>query len=177
MTGYLHKGLTDALARAWEGKGRARAGPHWEVAVSHDDPWEDGPMGGYVVKVRHYGTCICVVARGTVVATATSASDRDGASTVARLLCPSGWAVSLRGGVPAIVDEGEGLHARMRGQRPHALDSLAETVDGLTVLPMHVDDASQTFCDAVSELMVWKGKYPHVADDGSLIYEGRWLSA
>lgn len=175
MTGYLHKGLTDALARAWESRGRARAGPRWEVAVSHDDPWEDGIMGGYVVKVRHYGTCICVVARGTVVATATSASDRDGVNTVVRLLCPPGYAVSLRGGVPAIVDEDRPSHA-LSG-RPGVLDDLAARVDGLTVLPMGVDDASQTFADAVSELMMWQGEYPHVARDGSLIYEGRRLSA
>lgn len=175
MTGYLHKGLTDALARAWESKGRARAGPHWEVAVSHDDLWEDGIMGGYVVKVRHYGTCVCMVARGTVVATATSASDRDGVNTVVRLLCPPGYAVSLRGGVPAIVDEDRSFHAL--SERPDVLDDLAASVDGLTVLPMHVDDASQTFYDAVSELMVWQGEYPHVADDGSLLYVRRWLSA
>lgn len=176
MTGYLHKGLADALARAWESKGRARAGPHWEVAASHDDPWEDGMMGGYVVKVRHYGKCVCVVARGTVVATATSSSDRDGVNTVIRLLCPPGCAVSLRGGVPAIVDEDRPCcHAL--SERPGVLDDLAGMVDGLTVLPMHVDDASQTFRDAVSELMVWKGEYPHVADDGSFVYGRRWLSA
>ena len=177
MTGFLHKGLTDALARAWESKGRARAGPHWEVVVSHDDPWEDGPMGGYAVKVRHHGTCVCVVARGTVVATATSASDRDGVNTVIRLLCPSAWAVSLRKGVPVIVDEGCDRHGLAASQRPLVLGPLAGTVDGLTVLPMGVDDASQTFAEAVSELMMWHGVRPHVAEDGSFVYERRWLSA
>lgn len=182
MSSMVQKGIAKALAEAWEkseehGFGRAAAGPNWEVAVSHDDPWEAGPMGGRVIKVRHYGDCVCLVARGEVVATATSASDRDGVNTVIRLLCPGPWAVSLKGGRPRIVDEDGSRHAHAASQRPAVLDGVASAVSVLAVLPYRTDDASETFADGVSSLMIWQGTFPHVADDGSIVYERRWLSA
>lgn len=153
MTGAAHKGLTDALARAWEREGRARGGPYWKVEVTRDDPWTDGPMGGRIVWIGHYGTVVGVVDRGTVVATAISASDRDGMNSVVRMLAPRLCVrVSLKGGVACAADDDPRAVARALRDRPHAVEDLAERVSSVMVCPYG------SFRECVGDLLMWQGR-------------------